>query len=312
MDFLSKHKNVSVIDTHMFDFPQYMSAYLIEGNELAMIDTGLPNQTDAVVAEIEEQGYKVSDISYIFVTHCEHPDHAGNVAPLLEMAPKAKVYINPVGLQWLLEPEIEAAARASALSAKMATRFGIQAPVPRDRIEFLSDGDVIDLGNDTRLKIMFTSAHQPSGYVLLDEKNSGIFISDLAGNYFPDTDYCLNLHPPRSDFFQEMDDLKKILDLPIEVSYHGHFGIVDHPKKHITRTLKKMQTMIDTGKRCIDNGTPNEIASIIDAMNKKEAEKLIELRGKDLYDYAINEHIPPQARNFQELFIRWYQQNQND
>ena len=309
MEFLTKYNNVSVIDTNMFDFPQYMSAYLIEGNELAMIDTGLPNQTSAVVSEIEKHGYAVSDISYIFVTHCEHPDHAGNVAPLLEMAPEAKVYINPIGLQWLMEPEIEAEARARALPAKMAARFGIQAPVPRDRIEFLSDGDIIDLGNDTRLKIMFTSAHQPSGYVLLDEKNNVIFISDLAGNYFTDTDYCLNLHPPRSVFFQEIEDLKKILELPIEVSYHGHYGIVDHPKKHITRTLDKMQYMIEIGKLCMEKGTPEEIAPNINAMNQKEAEKLLSTRGRDLYEYASQEHIPPQAKNFAELFIRWHENN---
>lgn len=312
MEFLNKFKNISVIDAMMFDFPKYMSTYLIEGNKLAMIDTGLPNQTEAVVSAIEKHGYAVSDISYIFVTHCEHPDHAGNVAPLLEIAPEAKVYINPVGLQWLLEPEIEAEARARALSAKMAARFGVQKPVPRERIEFLNDGDIIDLGNDVKLETMFTSAHQPSGYVLLDRKNNGIFISDLAGNYFADTDFCLSLHPPRSDFFQEIVDLKKILELPIEVSYHGHYGIVDHPKDHIARTLEKMQYMIDTGKRCVEKGTPEEIAPIIDTMNRKEAEKLISLRGRDLYDYSINELIPPQAKNFSELFIRWYKNNKEN
>lgn len=309
MEFLDKYKNISVIDTMMFGFDHYMSAYLIEGWELAIVDTDLPNQTPTVVAGIQEHGYSPGDISYIFVTHCEHPDHAGNIAPLLKLAPKAKVYINPVGLQWLTEPEIEAEARARSLPSKMAARFGIQEPVPRERIEFLNDGDVIDLGNDTRLKFIFTSAHQPSGYVILDEKNSGIFISDLGGNYFSDADYCLSLHPPRSDFFQEIKDLKMILELPIEVSYHGHYGIVEKPKEHIIRSLDRMQKMIEIGTDCMERGTPEEIAPIIHAMNKKEAEKLLPIRGKDLYEYAVQEHIPPQANSFAELFIRWYENN---
>ena len=91
MKFLNKYNNISVIDTNMFDFPHYMSAYLIKGDELAMVDTGLPNQTEKVVSEIKSHGFEVSDIKYIFLTHCEHPDHAGNTAPLLEMAPGAKV-----------------------------------------------------------------------------------------------------------------------------------------------------------------------------------------------------------------------------
>ena len=34
--------NVYVIDTKMFGFDNYMSAYLVQGKELALIDTGLP------------------------------------------------------------------------------------------------------------------------------------------------------------------------------------------------------------------------------------------------------------------------------
>ena len=70
-----------------------------------------------------------------------------------------------------------------------------------------------------------------------------------------------------------------------------------------------MQKMIKIGKDCMENGTPEEIAPMIDAMNKKEAEKLLSIRGKDLYEYAVQEHIPPQAKNFAELFVRWYENN---
>jgi len=40
--------NVYVIDTNMFGFPHYQSTYLIEGKKIALIDTGLPSQLDAV------------------------------------------------------------------------------------------------------------------------------------------------------------------------------------------------------------------------------------------------------------------------
>ena len=44
-------------------------------------------------------------------------------------------------------------------------------------------------------------------------------------------------------------------------------------------------------------------------MNKKEAEKLLSTRSRDLYEYAAQEHIPPQAKSFAELFIHWYENN---
>ena len=99
MSFAERLNNVYVIDTKMFGFDHYNAAYLVEGKEIALIDTGLPNQTETVRAAIKAHGFSISDISYIFITHCEHWDHRGNVAPLLrESRPEANVYIHPEGL----------------------------------------------------------------------------------------------------------------------------------------------------------------------------------------------------------------------
>ena len=99
MAFKKSLNNVYVLDTRMFDFPDYMSCFLIQGKSLAMVDTGMPNQTAAILGDIKQHGFDVADITHVFVTHCEHPDHAGNVAEILARAPKAKVYINPIGLK---------------------------------------------------------------------------------------------------------------------------------------------------------------------------------------------------------------------
>ncbi len=110
--------NIYVIDTKMFDFDKYMSAYIVAGKEIALIDTGLPSQIDAVRAGIRAHGFSLSDISHIFITH-SHPDHSGNVAPILKESPGAKVYIHPLGVEQLLDPSIELAIRKKALPAKM-------------------------------------------------------------------------------------------------------------------------------------------------------------------------------------------------
>jgi glyoxylase-like metal-dependent hydrolase (beta-lactamase superfamily II) len=92
--------------------------------------------------------------------------------------------------------------------AKMAARFGTQLPVPTANIEMVKDGDVFDIGDGEKLRLMFTPAHQPSGYVLFEEKNKGLFINDLVGNYFPDCDFNLVLTPPRSDILRAKEDLQ--------------------------------------------------------------------------------------------------------
>ena len=75
--------NIYAIDTKMFGFDRYSSAFLVEGKELALVDTGLPNQLESVREGIKSHGFSISDIAYIFVTHCEHPDHSGNAGTLL-------------------------------------------------------------------------------------------------------------------------------------------------------------------------------------------------------------------------------------
>jgi len=87
--------NVYVIDTKMFGFDNYSSTFLVKGEELALIDTGLPNQLDAVRKGIMSHGFSISDISKIFISHA-HEDHSGNTGPLLRESTKANVYINPL------------------------------------------------------------------------------------------------------------------------------------------------------------------------------------------------------------------------
>jgi hypothetical protein len=67
----------------------------------------------------------------------------------------------------------------------MAARFVEMVPVPPSRIEHLSDGDTFDLGNGERLKIIFSPGHQPSGIVILEEKNKGLFIKTVRLDPFP-------------------------------------------------------------------------------------------------------------------------------
>src|SRR4030042_992010 len=78
--------------------------------EIPLCDTGFPAQLETVRSGIKALGFSISDISHIFITH-SHPDHSGNVAPLLRESPKAKVYIHPLGSEDLIDPSIDSARR---------------------------------------------------------------------------------------------------------------------------------------------------------------------------------------------------------
>ncbi|MDX1383288.1 MAG: MBL fold metallo-hydrolase [Thermoanaerobaculia bacterium] len=57
-------------------------------------------------------------------------------------------------------------------------------PFPRDRIRFLHDGDVVDLGNRS-FRVIHTTAHSPDGLALYDEENRILFGGDtFIGDQF--------------------------------------------------------------------------------------------------------------------------------
>jgi glyoxylase-like metal-dependent hydrolase (beta-lactamase superfamily II) len=300
-------KNVFVIDTHMFGFEKYMSAYLVKGREIALIDTGFPAQLGTVRDAIRAHGFSVSDISRIFISH-SHPDHSGNVGPLLRESPGAKVYIHPLGIAQLIDPSIELAIRQKALPAHLHAKIGEMEPVPPERIQALNDGDIFDLGGGERLRVIFAPGHQPDGVVFYQEKNRGLFINDLVGNCLLDAGAHYALNPPGSDHRQGISSLQKLMGLPVDYLYLGHYGISDRPREIMERSIEKMQFLLDMGRRFMREGTPEKIGPAVYTQILPELEKLRQARGEELYHYAAREHIATQA----ELFARFARENLRD
>jgi glyoxylase-like metal-dependent hydrolase (beta-lactamase superfamily II) len=301
--YVNRLDNVHLIDTKMFGFINYQSSYIVAGQRVALIDTGAPLSLKVVKEAINRHGFSIPDIECIFVTHCEHPDHAGNVGALLRENRKARVCISEVGVEYLTNPEIEAAKRRAVLSPTMAARFGEQIPVPKSRIQFLKEGDVFDLGQGEKLRIMMAPGHQPSGLVVFEEKNNGLFINDLVGNYFPDANVNLILTPSRADVRQTMAALKKFQEMDISHLYLGHFGIHSDCQAVIQKALNSMQMLMDIAEQCVREGRPGEICPRVFASKLPEVERLIRFRGQELGEYTRDELNKHHAEAFAQYYL---------
>jgi len=298
MSFVEQLNNIYAVDAKMFGFDKYESIYLVKGKKLALIDTGLPPQLEDVRAGIKGKGFAISDISYIFITH-SHTDHIGNVAPLLRESPKAKVYVHPAGAADLIDPSIDGEMRKKVLPPKMVARFGDMEPVPPDRIQYLNDGDEFDLGDGEKLRVIFAPGHQPSGIVLFEQKNNGLFINDLVGNYLADAGAHYALNPPNSDHQQAIQSLKKLMEIPVSNLYLGHYGIIrENTKQVMSNAIDKMQQLLDIGREYMKTGKADSIADKVYQTILPELEKLRPVRGEELYQYATKEHVAAQAKLF--------------
>ena len=305
MTYDKQADNVYLIDTKMF-FDQFNAAYLIKGKEVALIDTGIAPSLEVVRAGIASHGFSMSDISHIFVTH-EHADHCGNVGPLLRENPKAKVFIHPIGVRYLTEPESTRAKAHKALPKKMSARFGTVEPTPPSRIQVLNDGDVFDLGDGEKLRIIFAPGHQPGGTVILAEKNMTLFINDLVGLNLADADAAFIFTPPNSDVKQALESLMQIKDIPVSKLFLGHFGIRDNPKEVIQKSLDNMQWLLDMGAACMEEGKPEEIAGRFVDRLMPEIDKIRAARGEEIYKYMTEELVFSMSNNFGNYYADLYQ-----
>jgi len=303
MELTERVDNVYMIDTKMFGFDKYNAAYLVKGKEIALVDTGGPGRLETVKKGIKAHGFSPSDISHIFITHT-HPDHCGNVAPLLRECPEARVYVHPLGSENLTDPSIAQGIRKKVYNPAMFARFEDMEPVPQSRIQYMNDGDVFDLGNGEILEIIFAPGHQPDGIVILEERSRGLFINDLVGNYLQDADAHYVLNPVKSDHELAIECLRKLMDIPVSNLYMGHYGICDRPRQVITRAISIMQQLLDIGSKYIRESQPERIADKVLEFTMPELEKLRPVRGEALYQYATQEHVASQTKIFAEYCRR--------
>jgi glyoxylase-like metal-dependent hydrolase (beta-lactamase superfamily II) len=299
--YLKKMNNVYLLDTSMFGFPLFQSSYLVMGNQLAIIDTGVPPSYEAVKEEIKSHGFSVQDITHIFITHCEHPDHSGNAGAIMKENPKARLYINEIGAEYMIHPEIDEAKRKATFPPRMFQRFGSLTACPADRVVFVKDGDIFDLGGGEKLTVYITPGHQPSGLVVAESKNKGLFINDLPGAYFPDAEAAWIFTPFFSDVRQMVTSLTRMSHMEFNWLYLGHFGMIDRPAWLMREALSRMKQMLDIADTCLKEGKPQDIETNAFDMRLPEARKLLKTRGDEgLYSYLSTELLPALSRAFRE------------
>jgi glyoxylase-like metal-dependent hydrolase (beta-lactamase superfamily II) len=299
MSYVEQLNNIYCIDGKMRGFDKYMSLYVVKGKEIALVDTGERMRFEQVKAQIEALGLALRDISYIFLTH-GHQDHAGNAAPMIREMPNAKVYAHPACKQRLTDPgSIDWKA---IFSPDVLARITMDMePVPEDRIVYLKDGDEFDLGDGEILRIKYTAGHQPTGVIIFESKNNGVFINDLVGNCFLDADSQYILNTRNSDNTVSLETLQEVIKTPPSYLYMGHYGITDKVSYVLNRAIQQLEDQLEIGRKYVREGKPELIPEKIIEYVMPELEKLRKVRGEEVYNYAALEHIPFQSKIYAEF-----------
>lgn len=212
------------IDSLMFGREKLTSCYLIEADQPALVETAPTTSVEAVREGLTQLGIGPDDLAHIVVTHI-HLDHAGGAGALAPHFPGAKVVVHERGAPHLADPtKLVASAARIYGEARLQELFGTVEPVPADRLQAVSDGDRIDLGN-RHLDVAYTPGHASHHVALVDSNTGVVFVGDAMGVFLPDVRVLRPATPPPEfDLEQAIASIDLVKSKQPPAVLFSHFG----------------------------------------------------------------------------------------
>ena len=216
---------ITGIDTRMVGRYLVTSAYLVEADEPALVETGPGTSADAVTAGLVSLGIASGDLAHIILTHI-HLDHAGGAGEIARRYPAATVWVSERGAPHLADPTRLVASTERTYGVERARAFfGPVEPIAPQRLRSLMDGDVISLAG-RRLTAMYTPAHASHHVAIHDQATGAVFAGDALGVHLPDVKVLRPATPP-PDFDEDLacESIDRIRQ-HADVLLLSHFGPV--------------------------------------------------------------------------------------
>jgi glyoxylase-like metal-dependent hydrolase (beta-lactamase superfamily II) len=148
---------------------RFVYSYLIHGEELCLIDSGVASSESMIFDYMAKIGLEPIDISLLILTH-SHPDHIGS-AKTIKAKSNCKIAANPNEIRWIEDVELQAKERPVPNFHSL-----VEGSVGVD--EILEDGDIIDLGKNISLKVIHTPGHSKGSISLFIPEEGVLFSGD--------------------------------------------------------------------------------------------------------------------------------------
>lgn len=159
------------VKTELGVLDRFVYSYLIHGENVCLIDSGVVSSEGVIFDYMEKIGLKPEDISLMILTH-SHPDHIGS-AKSIKAKSGCKIAAHPCEIPWIEDVELQAKERP-------VPNFHLLVEGSVDVDKILEDGDVLDLDENIRLKVIHTPGHSKGSISILIEEEGVIITGDAV------------------------------------------------------------------------------------------------------------------------------------
>lgn len=235
---------IYLVDTNQFGLKGHGAAYIVQGAQVALVETGLSYSAERLFRALRELEIPLEDVAYIVVTHI-HLDHAGGAGFLAEACPNATVIVHERGARHLADPSrlLESVREATG---PMFSHYGQVKPIPKERLLALEGGEEISLGGGYKLIAIATPGHAPHHLCFFEKRTGALFTGDASGIWSPQLGRLLPTTPPPSfDLERSLTSLERLEELEPRVLLFTHFGALPRPKEMFQQYAKLLQSWVE-------------------------------------------------------------------
>ena len=149
--------------------PRFVYVYLIYGEKIYLIDSGVACSAPMIFDYLQKTGSNPKDISYLILTH-SHPDHIG-AAAAVQKASGCTVAAHATEIAWIQDVDLQYRERPVPGFQSL-----VGGSVQVDRA--LQDGDLLDLGDGLSLEVIHTPGHSKGSISLWFQQDAALFSAD--------------------------------------------------------------------------------------------------------------------------------------
>ncbi|MCK9566084.1 MAG: MBL fold metallo-hydrolase [Methanothrix sp.] len=176
---------------------RFVYAYLIYGQEICLIDSGVAGSEKIILEYLKATGRSTQEISRLILTHA-HPDHIGAAAAIKRIC-GCTVAAHAAEKAWIEDVKLQAKERPVPGFFSL-----VSGSVQVDQT--LQEGDILHLAGGLTLRVLHTPGHSPGSISLWLAEDSAIFSADavpIAGDM-----------PIYQDILESVQSILKLASIP--------------------------------------------------------------------------------------------------
>ncbi|ASN07242.1 MBL fold metallo-hydrolase [Virgibacillus necropolis] len=284
---------IYLIDGFDLGKPERTGTYVIDEEELTLVETGPSPSIKYVKEGLDSLGFSLTDVKYIIVTHI-HLDHAGGAGLLIKDCPNAKVVVHPKGERHLINPKKLAAGARAVYGESFAELFDPIVPVPEDKLLIKGESDELKIGPECTLEFLDTPGHAKHHFSIYDPVSNGIFTGDTIGIRYDQLirdgiDFFLpSTSPNHFDPEAMQRSIDRIKDMNVDRIYYGHFGMTKKIDQALDQVSNWLDVFMEEGERIFSaGGGYAELATRLLYHVKEDLQRLNVPHDHEVY-YLIN------------------------